>query len=65
MVKVDKGILSWLTTVPAGDINFKGKVKEANELTLKEALKDKNLSKAAIKSIEIQLRKIKKMEAKK
>ena len=55
-MKVDKKILSWLTTVPASDCNFKSQLKDANIKTMQEALKDKELSKLARKSIEIELR---------
>ncbi len=59
-MKIDKKILSWLTTVPASDINFRNNLKQANKETLQAALKDKTLSKAAIRFIESEMkRKIK------
>lgn len=55
---IDKEILPWLITVPASDINFRNKLKEANLETLQEALKSE-LSKTAIKLIESQIRRLK------
>jgi hypothetical protein len=57
-MKIDKRILSWLTTVPAGDTNFKWNLKEANKVTLQAALRNKKISKTTRKSIEIQLRRV-------
>ena len=61
MGKVDENVLSWLTTVPAGDINFRSKLAGANIETLKEALKKKGLSKLAVKSILNKITKIEKL----
>jgi len=56
MGKVDKKTLSWLTTVPAGDINFKMRLKDANIETCREALKNNKLSKLARKNIESRIK---------
>lgn len=56
--KIDKNILSWLTTVPASDINFKTNLQNANLETLQEALKKDSLSKLARKSIESKIKKL-------
>lgn len=58
--KMNKENLSWLTTVPASDVNFKGRLKDSDAETIKKALKCKTLSKAARKAMEIRLRKISK-----
>lgn len=57
-MKVNKEDLRWLTTVPASDINFKTRLRDANLVTMREALGDNGLSKTARKAIEIQIRRI-------
>lgn len=52
---INKRGLSWLTTVPASDINFINNVKTANNDTLIEALKNSSISKTARKKIESEL----------
>ena len=59
-MKIDKKTLSWLTTVPSGDINFRMRLIEANVKTLKKALEDKGLSKTARRMIESQIKRIEK-----
>lgn len=49
---INKKTLSWLTTCPQSDINFKSHLEEANLDTLIAALKDPGISKAARKKIE-------------
>lgn len=61
---IDKKILSWLTTVPSSDINFKYQLKDANLETMEEALKNIGLSKTARKAIKIQMRKLQKRKLK-
>ncbi len=58
---INKTNLSWLTTVPSGDINFRNRLKESNIITLKEALKDKSISKTARRMIESQIKKLEKI----
>ena len=55
-MKINKKILSWLITVPASDTNFRCQLKDANIETMQEALKNKELSKAARKFIESEIR---------
>lgn len=57
---INKNDLSWLTSCPASDCNFKGHLNDSNIETLREALKDKSISKAARKAIEIKIRKLEK-----
>ena len=61
MPKINKEILSWLTTVPASDINFRSRLKDANWITIHEALKDKFISKAARNFMEAQLKRLEKL----
>lgn len=55
--KINKENLSWLTTVPASDINFIGRLKESNIPTIEAALKDKSLSKLAYQKLNSELMK--------
>lgn len=55
---IDKQTLSWLTTVPASDNNFKNNLKQADKDTCIEALKDTGLTKTARKAIERRIRQI-------
>lgn len=57
-MKVNQEDLRWLITVPASDINFKTRLRDANLATMRKALDDKKLSKTAVKAIEIQIRRI-------
>jgi len=54
-MKINKENLSWLTTVPASDINFRTRLKESNLVTMQEALKNKKLSKSARRFIEAEI----------
>jgi len=58
--KINKNDLSWLTTCPQGDINFKCHLRDANIPTLESALKNKSISKTARKKIQAQLNRLKK-----
>ncbi len=58
-MKIQKEHLSWLSSVPATDINFKMHLKEANEETIKKVLKE-NLPKNKRKILESKLKKIQK-----
>lgn len=53
---IDENVLSWLTNVPASDVNFRGRLKSANIKTLEEALEDYRISKQARSLIESQLK---------
>lgn len=59
-MSIDKETLPWLTTVPASDINFRLRLKEANVETCEEALKSPGLSKTAIRMIHAQIRRLSK-----
>ena len=59
-MEVDKVVLSWLVTVPSGDINFWTNLKRANIETIEEALKAENLGKTKTLILERRLRKLKK-----
>jgi len=59
-MSVDKKTLSWLTTVPASDINFRMRLKDANLETLHAALKKPGLSKTAVRMINAQIRRLNK-----
>jgi len=54
---INKEILSWLITVPSGDINFKNKLKESNIETIKQAIKitEKKLEMTKLKKLKAEL----------
>ena len=55
-MKIQKDNLSWLTTVPASDINFKCRLKDSNSATIKKALACKSLSKSAVQKLTSELK---------
>ncbi len=57
---IDRKILSWLTIVPSGDINFKNQLEDANVETIQEALKDSSMGKTKKKVLESKLKKLQK-----
>ncbi len=61
-MKIEKKHIGWLTTVPSGDVNFRGHLKEANIVTLQEALKDESISKTARRMIESQIKRLEKKQ---
>lgn len=64
MAKIDQEILGWLTSCPAGDLNFRHRLKEADEPTIMaaiEALEGKPDNKTAVKELRAQLQKLRAM----
>jgi hypothetical protein len=62
---VDEDALSWLTTVPADDVNFKGHLKVANIATVKAALATRAVKKTVTKRkvLQSRLRKLLRLQA--
>lgn len=57
---VNKENLSWLTTVPCSDQNFKIRLAESDIDTCKQALKCETLTKGSRKAIESRIKKVEK-----
>ena len=53
--------LKWLTRCPASDLNFRNHLKQANAETIKEALKDKTLTKTATNLLNAELKRKEKL----
>lgn len=62
--KVNQNDLNWLTRCPASDLNFRNHLKQANAETIKEALKDKALTKTAINLLNAELKRKEKQNEK-
>lgn len=60
MSKPNRETLNWICNVPASDLNFKLRLKEADIPTCEAALENNCISNNARKAIEIKLRKLKK-----
>lgn len=63
---VDKATLSWLTSVPVTDLNFKHSLERANRATVEAALDEVRTKagvKTKVKALEVRLRAIQKAEA--
>lgn len=55
---MNKENLSWLTTVPCSDYNFKSRLEDSDLETCREALKNKSISKTARKMIESRVKRL-------